>query len=119
MRSIAPLAIALALVLIAGCGSGGETTGSESAAPPGAAASTCATGGSGVEDLRATAVGCAEARLVAAGWRRAKECDKYGGDSRTACSLLSYRCIATAADRGWSVSCSKPGQSIAFRFRPN
>lgn len=118
MRSAAPLAILVALALLAGCGGSGDTTESAPTAPPGAAAQSCAAGGTGVEALRATAVGCPEARLVAAGWRRAKECDKFGGSSHNACSLLSYRCIATAAGQGWSVSCSQPGKSIAFRFRP-
>jgi len=128
MRLAAPLAIlALAAALLAGCGgSSSEETGSgaesspragTSTAPAGATARSCDPGGTGVEDLRATNVGCAEARQVASGWRRAKECDKYGADSRNPCSVLSYRCLATATDRGWSVSCAKSGRSIAFRFR--
>lgn len=126
MRLAAPLLIlALAGALTVGCGgSSGETGGTESSpragtstAPAGATARSCDPGGTGVEDLRATDVGCAEARRVASGWRRAKECDKYGADSRNPCSLLSYRCLATATDRGWSVSCAKSGRSIAFRFR--
>jgi hypothetical protein len=123
MRLVAPLVIVALLGLLAGCGgsdgTGAETTGGtgRAEAPAGAQARECSSGRSGVESLRATNVGCAEARRVAAGWRRAKECDKYGGDLRTGCSLLSYRCAATATGKGWSVSCSKPGRSIAFRFR--
>ena len=126
MRLAQALAIAaLGAVLLAGCGGSSDETGPGSAtlpragtstAPAGASARPCAPGASGVEALRATNVGCAEARQVASGWRRAKECDKHGA-SRNPCSLLSYRCLATATDRGWSVSCAKSGRSVAFRFR--
>jgi hypothetical protein len=124
MRLASFAILVLAGALLTGCGGSSSETSTESApragtstAPAGASARPCASGGSGVEDLRATNVGCGEARKVASGWRRAKECDKYGADSRNPCSLLSYRCLATATDRGWSVSCAKSGRSIAFRFR--
>jgi len=124
MCRTAPFAIlALAAALLAGCG-GSSETGTEPAsradaptAPAGASARSCAAGSAGVEDLRATNVGCAEARRVASGWGRARECDKHGTGSRNPCSLHSYRCLATATDRGWSVSCAKSGRSIAFRSR--
>jgi hypothetical protein len=125
MRLAAPLLIAVALGLLAGCGdssSSEESTGASPgagapAAPTGASARPCPVGDPDVVGLRATGVSCAEARQVMSGWRRARECDKGGGASRLGCSLRSYRCQATATDRGWSVSCSKPGRSIAFLIR--
>jgi hypothetical protein len=122
MRFATPLALVVTLALLGGCGdSSSDETGTDSSprggvptAPAGASARSCPSAGSGVTDLRATATSCAEARQVASGWRRAKECDKFGASSRSGCSLLSYRCLASATDRGWSVSCAKPGRSIAF-----
>lgn len=111
-------------VLWGGCGDSADEAGSNpqagsegAAAPPGATARSCESGDGDVESLRATGVDCTEARQVMSGWRRARECDKYGGEARTGCSLLSYRCIATAAGRGWSVSCAKPNRSISFLIR--
>jgi hypothetical protein len=126
MRLAIPLAALIGIALLSGCGdsdgpgSGYGNRGSQaetSAAPPGASARACGPGRSGVEDLRATNVGCAEARQVASGWRRARECDRFASSSRSGCSLLSYRCQATAVGRGWSISCAKPNRSIAFSVR--
>lgn len=92
--------IALALTLVAlfaalaGCGSSEEAT----------------TSGSG---------GQAEptAKEVRAAWERNPDCKRPPGASRWGCSALSYRCLGVVTDRGWSISCSKPGRSIAFIVR--
>jgi hypothetical protein len=45
-------------------------------------------------------------------------CRPRAGASRWGCSIGSYRCQGVVTGRGWSVSCAKPGRSIAFRVRP-
>jgi hypothetical protein len=117
MRPLAAvLLLALAVLAVGGCGSSGdETTGGGATAPAGAAAEACALNAGGIEGLRVTKVSCGEGQRVASGWRAAGQCSKQG--SRSSCSVRSYRCLATATDRGWSVSCAKPGKSIAFTVR--
>jgi hypothetical protein len=121
MRLALPLTI-LALALLSGCGGSddGEVSGVSTqptpqakgaGAPPGAAAHEC----EGDGDLRATGLGCKEARSLMASWARTKGCAPSGGDSRSACSLAgSYRCLSVVTERGISVSCAKPGRSVAF-----
>lgn len=47
------------------------------------------------------------------------DCKPAEGASRWGCSVGSYRCQGVVTDRGWSVSCAKPGRSISFRVRPS
>jgi hypothetical protein len=123
MRLAAPLLIlALAAALLGGCGgssgetsSGPEPRAGTSTAPAGASARSCALDAGGIEGLRVTKVSCGEGQRVAIAWRRASGCAPHG--SRSGCSVKSYRCAATASDRGWSVSCAKPGKSVAFTVR--
>lgn len=56
--------------------------------------------------------------LIQAQWEHSSDCDRPPGASRWGCSIGSYRCQAVVVDRGWSVSCAKPGESVAFRVRP-
>lgn len=56
--------------------------------------------------------------LIQAKWEHSSDCDRPPGASRWGCSIGSYRCQAVVVDRGWSVSCAKPGESVAFRVRP-
>lgn len=128
MRLATPLAV-LALVagLLVGCGGSGSESGTEtgparagaSTAPAGAAARSCRAGEAGVERLTATGTTCTEARHVMLGWTHSSACRPAAGASRASCPALSYRCLATATDRGWSVSCAKPGRAIAFTVRPS
>jgi hypothetical protein len=120
----APLALLLILAALSGCGSSsssGTTSGSgapqagTSTAPAGASAQSCPLNLDGIKALRVTGVPCGEATRVASGWRSTATCAKSG--SRSGCSVRSYRCAATASGRGWSVSCAKPGRSIAFTAR--
>ena len=127
-RLAAPLfVVALAAVLVAGCGgssSGEESTSSApthaappastASAPVGAAAKSCETQAAGAEALRATGVSCAQARLAMYGWRRRRSCSSPPGASRVSCSIGSYRCLGARTERGTAVSCSRPGRSIAF-----
>jgi hypothetical protein len=85
--------VAVAAALLAGCGSSGETT---SSSPAGPGTST---------------------REVRAAWERNPACKRPRGASRWACSVGSYRCQGVVTDRGWSISCAKPGNSVAFTVR--
>lgn len=140
MRFAAILATALlAAALALGCGSSdddgtsSETPATETAppardgyggreAPPasspegpaGAAARICETLAEDAERLRATAVPCAEARRVMLAWQRAESCGLIGNASRGSCVVRSYRCLSVRTGRGVSVSCARPGRSIAF-----
>lgn len=122
MRLATPLVIVALLGLLAGCGGSNETSteatgGAGAQAPAGAQARTCSAPGARTEDLRTTGAGCAEAIRVMSGWTRNYSCTPPDGASRSSCPLGSYRCLAAATDRGWSVSCAEPGKSVAFRFR--
>jgi hypothetical protein len=123
MRLTAPiLSLVLAGALLGGCGGSSDTTGgagaeppATSTAPPGAKAQGCALDVDGIKGLRVTNVSCGEGQRLALAWQRAQACAKEG--SRSGCAVRSYRCVATAAGRGWSVSCAKPGRSVAFTAR--
>jgi len=135
MRLAAPLLIvALAAVLLAGCGSADEGTQSSettapsrggelresppaasgSEAPAGAAARACDTFAVDAHGLRVTGLSCKQGRQLMFGWQRAEGCGLINGASRGACSVRSYRCLATRTERGVSVSCAQPGRSVAF-----
>jgi hypothetical protein len=58
------------------------------------------------------------AGAIQAKWEHTPDCDRPAGASRWGCSVGSYRCQAVVVDRGWSVSCSRPGDSVAFTSRP-
>lgn len=95
MRLAAPFAIlALVALLLSGCGRSGEGVTSSGTATVGA------TG------------------LIQARWERTPDCDRPPGASRWGCSVGPYRCQAVVVDRGWSVSCARPGESVAFTVRP-
>ncbi len=89
-----PLVFLALLAALVGCGSSGET---DTGPRPAAGASTA--------EIRAA-------------WKRNPECKHPQGASRWGCSVGAYRCQAVVTDRGWSVSCSRPGRSIAFTVRP-
>lgn len=126
MRLATPLAVlVLTAGLLAGCGGSGSESSTESGAPrtdsstapTGATARSCHAGQAGVEGLAATGTTCTEARHVMLGWTHSSACRPPAGASRASCPALSYRCLAAATGRGWSVSCSKPGRAIAFTVR--
>jgi len=85
--------IVVAAALLTGCGGSGETT---TTSPGGAGAST--------GEIRAA-------------WERTPDCKHPQGASRWGCSVGSYRCQGVVTDRGWSISCAKPGRSVAFTVR--
>jgi hypothetical protein len=60
----------------------------------------------------------ASAREVRSAWEGDPSCARPRGASRWGCSVGAYRCQAAVTDRGWSVSCARPGRSIAFRVPP-
>jgi hypothetical protein len=96
MRHLSPLLIVVLLVALAGCGGSSEET--TPSAPAG--------------------IGAWEERVQKA-WERSPDCKRPAGASRWGCSIDSYRCQAVVVDRGWSVSCAKPGRSLAFRVLPD
>jgi len=73
--------------------------------------------GDSAEESTPSPVGSGDAvtREVRAAWARNPSCKPPKGASRWGCSVGSYRCQGVVTDRGWSISCSKPGRSIAFR----
>lgn len=92
MRRLLP-SLVVALALLAGCGDSSEET---TTAPT-----------MGVE------------QRVRSAFLANPDCKPPEGASRWGCSVGSYRCQGVVTDRGWSVSCAKPGRSIAFRVRPS
>jgi hypothetical protein len=122
MRLAGPAAIlGLALLALSGCGSSGDDTGSTTggsqpatAAPPGATARACVLDAGSVSSLRAAHVSCGAAQKVAVAWTKAAACKPPAGASRAGCTVSPYRCVAAATDRGWSVSCARPGRAVAF-----
>jgi hypothetical protein len=125
MRLATALAIAaLAAAPLAGCGSssdGSDGAGSTAApkaggasAPAGAAAHACAIDAGGASGLRVTAVSCGKAQKTVLAWQKDAVCRPAAGGSEAGCTVAGYRCIATATDRGLTVSCARPGHSIAF-----
>jgi hypothetical protein len=92
MRLATPLtALALVAALLVGCGGGSDET----------TTSRPVDGGSSALEVQAA-------------WERAPDCKHPHGASRWGCSIGPYRCQGVVTDRGWSVSCAKPGRSIAF-----
>ncbi|HSS42695.1 MAG TPA: hypothetical protein VLK37_09140 [Solirubrobacterales bacterium] len=96
MRIIASIAIVVALALLAGCGDSGDGT----------------TGAGSTDRTEAPA------KETRAAFLAEPSCKRPPGASRWGCSIDSYRCQAVVTDRGWSVSCSRPGRSVAFIVRP-
>lgn len=96
MRLATPPVVLMLLTALAGCGSSEETT---------------AGGGAGKPAGESTA-------QIRAAWERNPQCQRPPGASRWGCSVGSYRCQGVVTDRGWSISCAKPGRSVAFTVRP-
>lgn len=96
MRLPALLSI-LALVALAGCGESGETT---------------------TDPIDRAETSAQKVERVRAAWERSESCRRPPGASRWGCSAGSYRCQGVVTGRGWSISCAKPGDSIAFRVEP-
>ncbi|MDQ3725159.1 MAG: hypothetical protein M3335_04590 [Actinomycetota bacterium] len=95
MRPASCLALLVALALLGGCGDSSEET-----------------------TTSAPVEGKAPTERVRAAWERSPDCERPPEASRWGCSVGAYRCQAVVTGRGWSVSCAKPGESIAFRVRP-
>lgn len=99
MPRLAPLLLVIAvLTLLAGCGGSSEET---------------TTGGTPLED------GKASVDEVRTAWERKPECERPDGASRWGCSVGAYRCQGVVSDRGWTISCARPGESMAFRVQPS
>jgi hypothetical protein len=131
MRIVAPIAtVVLSLALLAGCGGSddrGSAPSTEAApkakganAPAGATAHECKGGAGAKAKLRATGVSCAAALGLTRSWEQAKDCAPVSGSSRSSCDIAGgYRCLSVVTDRGISVSCARPGRSIAFTAKPD
>lgn len=130
MRLAVPFAIvACAAALAVGCGDSGDDAepgstatapgAAQGSAPPGASARHCQGANGTAGSLRATNISCEEARLLVAGWLRQDGCAPADGASRSSCRLEgAYDCLTVATDRGLSVSCARPGHSLAFTVKP-
>jgi hypothetical protein len=128
---LAPLLL-VAAAIAAGCGSddsdegtGEGTTGAETSAAPadqapppasptGVRAKVCRDDGDETPLLRVTGVGCGKGGRIASEWNEDPSCRPAAGESRSACSVGEYRCLAATVGRGIAVSCARPQQSIAF-----
>lgn len=97
MRRLAPVLVIAVLVPIAGCGDSSEETTAPASVDGGAISAT---------ELRED-------------WERNPDCKRPPGASRWGCSVGEFRCQGVVSDRGWTISCSKPRQSISFRVQPN
>jgi hypothetical protein len=93
MRLPALLTI-LALLAPAGCGDSQETT---TSAPL---------------DRGGSSEG--RAGQVRSAFQRSEDCQRPPGASRWGCSVGAYRCQGVVSGRGLSISCARPGESIAF-----
>lgn len=94
MRRLVPLLLVAVLALLAGCGDSSEET-------------TTIVPTKSVE------------QQVRSAFLAKPDCKPPKGASRWGCSVGSYRCQGVVTGRGWSVSCARPGRSIAFRVRPS
>jgi len=126
MRLAVPFAIAVfAVALLAGCG-GSDESGSASStepapkakssnAPAGASAQECNGGAGAKVKLRATGIPCSVAVGLTKAWKQGEGCAPATGASRSSCEIVGgYRCLSVVTERGVSVSCARPGRSIAF-----
>ncbi len=121
--------IVLTTALLAGCGGGSEEDGSRAskpevpqakgaAEPAGATAHECRGRAGTRARLRATGVPCSVAVGLTRAWERKAACVPAAGSSRAACEIGGgYRCLSLVTDRGVTVSCARPGRSIAFTVR--
>jgi len=94
MRLATPLVLLALLAAAAGCGSSGD----------GITSSDEATFSGPVP--------------IQAQWEHTADCRRPPGASRWGCSVGDYRCQGVVSDRGWSISCSRPGRSVHFTVRP-
>jgi hypothetical protein len=81
----------------------------------------CKTRAPALSGLRATGVDCGPARQVMFAWADAGgRCRPTPGESRSACSVKGYRCLAvtvgTESGGGTAVNCATEGRSISFRY---
>jgi hypothetical protein len=95
MRLAVPLAtLVLLAALLPGCGGSGETTASPHSID----------GGSSALEVRSA-------------WERDPDCQRPRGASRWGCSIGPFRCQGVVTGHGLSISCAKPGRSVAFIVR--
>lgn len=92
------LLLILALLAVAGCGDAQEATTSDPVDP--------------------TKPFAKKVDRIRSAWERSESCERPPGASRWGCSVGAYRCQGVVTGRGWSVSCAKPGDSLAFRVQP-
>ncbi len=122
--AVTALAIALAVSLIAGCGSSGETASAPeplkraggSGGPIGASVKKCPAAGV-LTALRVSGVSCATGVAVMSSWNFPR-CRPAKSESRSACTVRRYRCLSVRTARGVPVNCARRGRSITFLWKP-
>jgi hypothetical protein len=98
---------------LAGCGSSGETTQRTTRqAPVGSSVTSCHDDMLS-QPVRASGVDCGDARSVAIRWVHSRSCTP-SGESRGSCTIGGYGCLSARTDRGFAVSCARPGRAISF-----
>jgi hypothetical protein len=117
---------ALTVTATTGCGSSGDggtessetkttATATTPPAPAGASARSCEGTPTGTGQVRVTGIGCDVGRGVVAAWASKPDCSAPAGASRFSCAVYrGYRCLGAATDRGFAVSCTRPGSSVSF-----
>lgn len=125
---LSSLVVVIVAVFVAvGCGSSGSSgtggghpnaTAATPAAPPGASVRPCEEAVAGIGSVRVTGIDCDAGEAVVRVWARKPGCSSPARSSRFSCTVQrGYRCLGAATERGISVSCSRPGSSIAFVAR--
>jgi hypothetical protein len=74
--------------------------------------------GCGSSERMPSTSGDGVARKVRAAWTKEPSCRRPRGASRWGCSVGSYHCQGVVADRGSSITCSKPGAAVFFKVQP-
>jgi hypothetical protein len=131
---LAALAVVLpvALIALAGCGSSGGTTESNtgsgsqtggppasestSNAPPGASVTSCPNNSVSKSPIRVAGASCDEGQATVEAWSHTHSCIRPSMTARSSCSAGRYRCLSVRTERSIAVNCSRQGRSVSFRI---
>ena len=68
--------------------------------------------------ILAVNVDCGIARSVVVAWTEGETCAPTATSGRSSCTVEGFRCLATSADQGTSVSCTRERRSVGFLAPP-